>query len=150
MATTDKSDQELWNGLGSLDDDLLDLDLPDEVVDDELRAIGVDPTALAERGVQFVAKVREEERLSWQAQARARRAALETRASKAIGRVPADMDRVGILARLDELRAADSRVGAAIKMAARKRKPEQSTDDELRTLLEEMEALRAIESDEPE
>jgi hypothetical protein len=60
------------------------------------------------------------------------------------------MNRGAILARLDELRATDPNVGAAIKMAARKRKPEQSTDEELRALLVEMEALQSIEEDEAE
>jgi hypothetical protein len=103
-----------------------------------------------ERGLQFITKAKEEERLSWQARARERKAALEARASRASAKVPADMDRATIIARLDELRAADSRVGNAIRMAARNRKPEESTDDELRTLLEQMEALRAIERDESE
>lgn len=55
------------------------------------------------------------------------------------------MDRKAILGRLDELRANDSNVGTAIRMAARKRKPEESTDEELRALLDEMETLRALD-----
>jgi transposase InsO family protein len=43
------------------------------------------------------------------------------------------------------LRATDPNVGAAIRMAARKRRPEESSDEELRQLLEQMEALRSIE-----
>lgn len=150
MATKGKTDKELWKALEGLDDDLLNVDLPDGAVDDELKAIGVDPAALARRASEFVEKAKEDERLSWQVRARQRQAQLQARASKAKSRVPADMARTAILARLDELRAVDPEVGTAIKMAARKRKPEESTDDELRALLEEMEALREMEGGEPE
>lgn len=134
--------------LESLDDDLLDVDL--SAIDDELKALGVDPGALAKRASEFVAKAKDEERLAWQDRARERRAQLEARASKAATRVPANMDRAATLARLDELRVRDAAVGSAITMAARKRKPEESTDEELKALLEEMEALRAIQDGEPE
>ena len=150
MATKGKTDKELWAALEGLDDDLLDVDLPEGAVNDALKAIGVDPGALAKRASEFVARAQDEDRLAWQARAQERRAQLQARASKAASRVPANMDRQAILARLDELRAHDTAVGSAIKMAARKRKPEESTDDELKALLEEMEALRAIQGGDPE
>lgn len=145
MATKGKTEKELWQALEGLDDDLLDLDLPEAVVDGELKALGVDPAALAKRGQEFVAVVKDEERLSWQVRAKESRARLEALAAESRAKVPADMGRQAMLLRLDELRRTDPTVGTAIKMAARKRKPEESTDDELRALLEEMEALRAIE-----
>jgi hypothetical protein len=150
MTTKGKTDSELWTALEGLDDDLLDLDLPEELVDEELTAMGIDPTALARKGSEFVAKAKEDERLSWQVQAEERRAQLAARAAKGATQVTADMNRDAVLARLDELRATDPKVGTAIKMAARKRRPEESSDDELRALLEEMEALRAIEGTDPE
>lgn len=150
MAAKDRSEKELWKTLDSLDDDLLNPGLPEAVLDEELKEMGMDPLSLAKRGAEFVAKLKEEERLSWQARARVRRAELQARASRAAPPVPANMNRGAVLARLDELRTADPNVGAAIKMAARKRKPEQSTDEELRALLEEMEALRSIEEDKAE
>jgi hypothetical protein len=150
MATKGKTEKELWTALEELDDDLLDLNVPEVLLDEELTALGVDPAALAKRANEFIAKAREDERLSWQARAQERRAELEARVSKAGTKVPADMDRTAMLARLDQLRASHPNVGSAIKMAARKRKPEESTDDELRNLLEEMEALRAIEGNDPE
>lgn len=149
MVTKGKTDKELWRSLEELDDDLLDFDLPEAVVDEQLTAIGVDPSALAIRGGAFVAKTKEDERLSWQQRAQDRRVELQARASSA-ARVPADMDRPAVLARLEELRTLDPNLGTAIRMAARKRKPEESTDEELRALLEEMEALRAIEGNESE
>ena len=149
METKSKTDKELWRALDDLDEDLLSADLPEGVVDEELKAMGVDPAALAKRGVAFVTQAKEAERLSWQVRAEERRARLRERASSAPTKVPATMTRTAILARLDELRATDPNVGTAIKMAAHKRKAEGSTDDELRALLEEMEALRAIEGIDP-
>jgi hypothetical protein len=147
MATKGKTEteKELWQALEGLDADLLDPGLPESVVDDELKALGVDPLALAKRASEFVAVVKEEERLSWLERTQQNRARLEALAAGSKANVPSDMGRRAMLLRLDELRRTDPNVGTAIKMAARKRKPEESTDDELRALLEEMEALRAIE-----
>lgn len=150
MATKGKTEKELWSALEGLDDDLLDLHLPEAVLDEELKAMGIDPSLLAKRGREFVTKAKEEERLSWQKRAQERRSQLQARASKAAEIRPAAMDRRAILARLDELRATDPNVGTAIRMAARKRRPEESTDDELKALLDEMEALRAIEGNSKE
>lgn len=148
MGTKGKTDRELWDALRGLDDDLLDPALPESVVDEELKAMGIDPTALAKRGSEFVTKAKEEERLSWQAAAREERVRLQSLASKSMTKAPKVVGREAILARLEELRATDPNVGPAIKMAARKRKPEESTEDELRALLEEMEALRSIDDEE--
>lgn len=145
MATKGKTETELWQALEGLDADLLDPGLPESIVDDELKALGVDPQALARRASEFVTVVKEAERLSWQERAQQSRARLEALAAGSKANVPSDMGRQAMLLRLDELRKTDPNVGTAIKMAARKRKPEESTDDELRALLEEMEALRAIE-----
>lgn len=112
--------------------------------------MGIDPVALANRASEFVARAKEDNRLSWQVRAQERRAQLQARVSKSATRVRADMDRKAMLARLDELRAADSNVGNVVRMAARKRKPEESTDDELRMLLEQMEDLRSIEGEDSE
>lgn len=37
------TDAELWEALESLDDDFLDADMPQDIVDEELRLMGVDP-----------------------------------------------------------------------------------------------------------
>ena len=150
METKGKTDRELWAALQGLDDDLLDPNLPESAVDAELKALGVDATALARRGSEFVLQVKEEERLSWQARAREQKDQLERLASKSVTRLPAVMSRKQVQDRLEELRTSNAGVGAAIRMAARKRKPEESTDAELRALLEEMEALRSIEDNDEE
>lgn len=150
MATKGKTEEELWHALRGLDDDLIDPALPESAVDSELKALGIDPLALAKRGSAFVAKAKEDERLSWQARAREERATLQRLAAKSTTRVLPNTPRKEILTRLEALRMADANVGPAIKMAARKRKPEESTDEELRALLEEMEALRSIEDNDEE
>ncbi len=144
MAGHVKTEKELWADLSGLDDDLLNPDVPDAHVDAALVDAGVDPAALAERGNAFVTLQKEEKRLAWQTTALERKVELEARAARARGDVQA-WDRGAILARMDQLRAADPNLGTAIAMAARKRKPEESSDEELRALLEQMEALRAIE-----
>ena len=150
MAANCRTEEDLWDTLRGLDDDLLDVSLPESAVDAELKALGIDPVALATKGSEFVARAKEEERLSWQARAREERATLQRLAANSTTRVLPNTPRKEILARLEALRMNDANVGPAIKMAARKRKPEESTDEELRALLEEMEALRSIEDNDEE
>ena len=147
MGTQGQAEHELWAALEGLDD-LLDPNLPATALEDELRSLGLDASALGQRGVDFVSKVKEEERLAWQTRAHERRAELEAKASRAV--IVAGLDRAAVIARLELLRATHTKLGTAIRMAARKRKPEESTEDELRALLEQMEALRAIEDDDSE
>lgn len=143
--TRSKSEKELWDALQALDDDLLNPNLSEELLDQELKASGVDAIALSNRGREFIATAKGEERLSWQLRAQERRDRLAATVERTRATVSSDMDRTAILARLEVLRVGNPAVGTAINMAARKRKPEESTDEELKALLEEMEALRAIE-----
>lgn len=148
MASKGATDNELWRALASLDDDLLDPNLPETAVDANLAALGVDAEGLAKRGLAFITTLHEEQRLSWQVSAKKRQTEMERRAARVD--VSPEMDRASLLSRIEELRATDPQVGTAIQMAARKRKPEESTDEELRVLLQEMETLRALEKDETE
>jgi len=145
MSRKGRTDKELWTALACSDDDLLDPDMPESLVNQELLGVGIDPQALAERAIQFVVQAKEDERLSWQAEAQRTRERLKSLVAESNSRLRHDMTRAEILTRLDELRRADENIGSAIRMAARKRKPEESSDSELRALLDEMEALRAIE-----
>lgn len=137
-----RTESELWRALQGLDDDLLDPALPEAAVDAELAAAGLDPAALAD-GAKRLAD--DAERLAWQQRAAVRRAELTAKLPVASA---STISRAEMLTRLEELRAA-APAREAIRLAARKRKPEESTDDELRLLLDEMEALRALEGDEP-
>lgn len=148
MSTKGTTDRVLWQAIARLDDDLLDPDFPDAFVEAELMALGLDAASVGSRGVAFVAALRDEQRLAWQANAKKQQAEMKRRA--ALVDVSLQMDRASLLSRIEQLRATDPRVGTAIKMAARKRRPEESTDEELRALLLEMETLRSLEGDEPE
>ncbi|MEZ4447550.1 MAG: hypothetical protein R3B72_51210 [Polyangiaceae bacterium] len=148
MAAEPNSDKDLWLVLDGLDDDLLDPDMPAEQVAAQLTALGLDPQALAAAGRQLAAEIAEGERLAWREKAEKRRDEMRRKAGTV--QVAAQLDRSALLARLNELRASDPKLGTAIKAAARKRKPEESTDEDLRLLLEDMEALRAIEKDDQE
>jgi len=143
MAGGLKSDKDLWLALEGLENDLLDPDMPAEQVASQLRQLGLDPDKLAATGRAVGADLAERERLAWREKAQRRRD--ELRRSAATAKVPPDMDREAMIARLDELRAVDLEVGTAIRAAARKRRAEESSDEDLRSLLEDMEALRAIE-----
>jgi hypothetical protein len=143
MPPKDRTDAELWAALEALRDDPLDPAMPREVVDQALRGGGVDPDALRKKGAELVAKLREEHRLSWQTEARRRRDAMDRRATRAI--VPPGMPRDEVLERLNDLRG-NPKFGAPIMTAFRKRKLEESSDEDLRMLLEDIEELRALET----
>lgn len=138
------SDDEVWQSLLGLDDDLLDPELPQTQVEEENAQLGVDTTALAGRAAALVGELAEEQRLAWQERARRRLADLQSKASASDD--TQSLSRHEIFARLERLREGDERLGAAIKLAARKRRPEESTDEELRMLLAEMLALQAMET----
>lgn len=149
--TKGRNDPELWSALLGLHDDLLDPAVPEEMIDAELKSLGIDPAAFAKRICQTVDETKEQGRLSWQARAQKQKADLEARISRSASASSTKlMGRDELLARLNELRNGDPSVGGAIQMAARKRKPEESTEQELRVLVAEMEALRAIAEDDSE
>ena len=140
----DKPDAALWHALADgLDDDLLDPAMPEAEVARELEALGLDPAALAAEGEAFTKRLDREGRLRWQEEARQK----QERMQRLVEGVPPVelVSREALLARLAELRAAHPTVGTAIVAAARKRPPEASGLADLRALVEDMEALRAIE-----
>ncbi len=127
-------------------DDALDdvLAMSDEEIAAELRAAGADPDAIGRAGASHAAKHEARlGRLGWQAAARTR---LETARAAAAG-VPKTpkLPRVELLARLDAARR-DGRFAAPLAAAFRKRDAEQSSDEELCALLDEIAALDAIAS----
>lgn len=137
-----RTEREAWLALQQFDDDLLDMDCPPEEIEAILGAAGVDSSALGDRMVQHVAEVRERKRLAWQRSAAEKKARLEFRS--VVTAIPAGLTKAELLARLDELRGRNAKGAALVTLAAHKRKPEESTEDELRTLLEEMERALAL------
>jgi hypothetical protein len=113
-------------------------------VDRELREAGGDPVAIAQRGEKLVQQLLEARRLAWQEAARKRLDAARSRMGTRKARSP--MSRDELLKQIDNLRT-DPTLGAPATAAFRKRKPEESTVEELVELLDELEALRAIGTD---
>lgn len=141
MSKKQEIDGEAFDYLGeSLAVDMLDPATPIATVEAYLREHGADPGQLRREATEFVGELMEKRRLAWQDRARrliAKRAPLLER----VARVAA-MTRDEILLRLDQLRS-DGRVRAAF----RNRRPEESSLDELRALLGEVELVRDIEAD---
>ena len=145
--TIRRTNEDIWMAIEKIDDDLLDLQLPIAIVEDVVQQAGGDPGALVREGEAFVAKLKEERRLAWQVTARQRG---ETFARNLARKpVPATMSRADLIGRLNEARS-DSKFGAPVVIAFRKRSPESSSDEELRALLEDIESLRALEDNEDE
>jgi hypothetical protein len=145
MSRKERTEAELWKALEALGDDPLDPSVPRETLDRALRDAGVDPEAVRARGAALVSKLKEEHRLAWQEEARRRRDAMTLRAKKVV--VPSDTPREEVLRRLNDLRR-NPKFGAPILTAFHKRKPEESSDEDLRRLLEDVEELRALQASE--
>ncbi len=143
MSPKDRTDAELWEALKALADDPLDPSVPRDVLDRALRDAGVDPDAVSARGAEFVSKLQEEHRLAWQQEARRRRDAMRQLATKVT--IPPGMPRDEMLRRLNDLRR-NAKFGPPITTAFHKRKPEESSDEDLRMLLEDVEELRALQT----
>jgi len=141
MKPKDRTDQELWQALEKLDDPL-DPRTPSASIDASLREGGIDPEALADEGARLVAALKKKAaRPAWQEAAQRKKEAF-ARLTRPIGEAIAE-SRDAILARLNALRT-DPRFGTQIATAFHKRKPEESSDEELRALLEDMEDLRVL------
>jgi hypothetical protein len=128
-----------------LAEDMLDPQTPIEVVREYLQAAGGDPNEIGREGAIFARELIDRRRLAWQEKARkriARRAPLLER----VGQL-ADMTKEQLVLRFNSLRS-DPALGPQVAGAFHKRRAEESTEDELRTFLQEIETLRAIEASE--
>ena len=139
------------------EDDLLDPELPEEVLDEALRRDGIDPDALAERSRAFVEQLKQRfpsseatqlkelpsrTRPAWQRAASSRRRELEARAATVDGMLDdelASLSRAQLLAEVSALRS-----DPHLRAAFRKRKPEASDDEELRLMIRMARKLRAL------
>ena len=116
----------------------------DDEVDAELRAGGIDPVALRAEGDALGAKLAaQRERLAWKEPAaeelaRARKIVRDVQSRRT--RLP----RAEMLARLTAAKS-DSRFSGQLAAMFRKRTAEESTDDELAQLLEEIEILAELD-----
>jgi len=109
-------------------------------VDASLRAAGHDPAAVRAEGDALAKKlIADRDRLAWQVEAAAglarERARFEARGSKRVG-----LSKDELRARIAVARM-DSRLSQPAAVMFRNRKIEEANEDELREILEEMEAL---------
>jgi hypothetical protein len=141
-----RTDEELIAAIAQAeaDDDLAEIEaMSPAELDASIRAGGGDPDAIAARGLRLVEELLERrQRLDWQAKARGN---MESALAKmATAPKTPKLPRGDLLKRIDAART-DARFKAPIAAAFRKRTAEESTDDELRRLLDEIEMLRTLE-----
>lgn len=115
-------------------------------VDQDLRDAGGNPEEIGKQGAALVRELLEARRLNWQTQARAKQAALAARLAERHAAPRPRRSRDEMLAAINAHRT-DPAMGAAVSVSFRKRKPEESTDDELAELLDELELLREMKTD---
>lgn len=114
--------------------------MPIAEIEAELRANGQDPDALRAQGLAFVAGlIAKRERLEWQIAAaeglsKKRRHVEQKRGAYA------DLPRAELLARLDIARV-DPRFAQPVAVMFRNQRTDEATDEELRAILEEIDAL---------
>ena len=135
------SDETLRRLLESLDADVLTDAVTDAEVDQELREAGGDPAEIVKQGRAVVAQLLERRRLAWQDEARkklaAQRALLQPSARRA------QRTRPQLLAEIQRVRTDPALRGTAA-MAFHKRKPEETSGEELEQMLEEFEMLKKL------
>jgi hypothetical protein len=149
MATTKRTPQETWEAIEKqVREDEIDRFLaksPAEV-DASLRAAGHDPAAVRAEGAALAKKLlADRERLAWQVEAAEglarEQARFDQRAPKHAG-----LSRMQLLERIAVARE-NPRLAQPVAVMFRNRKTEEASEDELRAILEEIEAI--AESDDP-
>jgi hypothetical protein len=142
MGPRQRSDEELVRALGTeLDADILSEDYPLVEVEKELREAGGDPVEVSRWGTDLVHALAKKRRLSWQEQARKTRDAMQ---AKLAGRpTVGTMPRAELLSRIEAARR-DSRLQAPVAIAARNLASGEASEEELRQILEDLEALALI------
>jgi hypothetical protein len=144
MSDTKKTDTKLRDprdvlrAIEAIADDILDADYPEELVDQELREAGLVPEEVARRGADLAARLLAERREALRREAVARVAPLAARLEAAQARPRGT--RQEMLDRIARA-AADPRFAAQIAVAARGRRPDEPTDEELAATCAALEAL---------
>ncbi len=114
---------------------------PRELIESQLRSVGIDPSSLTSRSRELV-RGKQELRPSWKSRAREQLSAVRSKVRSSAQRY-ADMSRAQLLDRLETLRNHTS-LSAPVTAAFRKRGPAEASDDELRAILGDIEALIMI------
>ncbi len=150
MATTKRTPREVWSAIEKQAREAeieAFLALTPAQVDARLRAAGEDPVAVRAEGALLAKKrAADRDRLAWQveaAEALAReRARIEARAGRYAGLSRAELETRIATARKDP------RLAQPVAVLFRNRKPEKASEEELRAILEEIEALAEPEGTE--
>ncbi len=141
MTKQSRTDEALWMAVQDLDRELLDPGVPTDVIDAAARSIGLDPHAVRAEGRALAAAAFERKRRGWMTAAREKIALLREKA-KATTKY-AEMGKQMLLEELERWRQHPA-IGGEVRAAFRNRKPEESSEDDLRALLEEIERVAAM------
>jgi hypothetical protein len=146
MTAKKRTDEELLAAIERTADDpeLAEIAaMPGAELDAAIRADGGDPDAIGERGARFAQEMlARRKRLRWQEAARTELEAMQAKVA-GMPRTPA-LPRAELIARLKAAQS-DARFREPIAAAFRKRSAEESTEEELRLLLDDIEMLRRLE-----
>jgi hypothetical protein len=111
-----------------------------EEVDAGLREHGLDPAKVREDGAALAARLlADRERLAWQLEAAKAKARDEARAKAREGKY-AKLDRAALLKRLAAVKS-DPRFAKPVSFMFRNHTPEEATEEQLRGMLEDLDAL---------
>ena len=141
MGRKQRNEEDLVRVLGDdLDDDVLSDEYPLAEVDKELMAEGADPGEVGQWGIALARDLKKKRRLAWQDEARKTRDSMQARlaARTTVSALPRNQ----LLTRIDAARR-DPRLQGPVAMAARNLAGEAS-DEELRQLVEDLEALALL------
>jgi hypothetical protein len=142
--TKKRDPREIVRAIDRIAEDVLDPDYPDELVDEDLREMGLDPEAVGRRGADLAARLLAERREALRDEAIAAGAPLADRLAEAKEKPRRTREQMlERIARAD----ADPRYAGQLGLAARGRRPEEPTDDELAALCEKLDALGIPEPD---
>jgi hypothetical protein len=141
-ATNEKDPRDLLRALERIALDPLDPEYPKELVDEDLREMGEDPDDVGRRGAALAAKLLAERREALRRESVAGVAPLAERLAHARAR-PKDQNRASRAEMLERIAhaEADPRYQGQFAAAARGRRPDEPTDEELAAICEKLEAL---------
>jgi hypothetical protein len=143
MAAKKRTPQQTWDALerqARHDEIEHFLAMSDEEVDERLRAAGFDPEQVAAEGEALANKLSDDrERLAWQVRAAEGMAREQARVAALRGKF-AGLSKAELVARIKAAKS-DPRLAQPVSVMFRNRKTEEASEDELRAILEEIEAL---------
>jgi hypothetical protein len=125
-------------------EDVLDPEYPKELLDEELREMGLDPEGVGRRGADLAQRLLAERREALRKEAVASATPLAQRLEAARARPP--QTRQQMLDRIARAEA-DPRFAGQIAVAARGRRPDEPTDEELAAMCATLEALGVLPPD---